>query len=99
MKNRLNVYIYLIVALLIWAVSAPLVAADQIQWYSYEEGMALGASERKKVFLNFHADWCKFCETMDRQTFKDAGIISYLNSNFISIKVDDHGGGIGAAKR
>jgi len=76
------------VVLLIGAVLVPVAAADQIQWYSYEEGMALGASERKKVFLNFHADWCKFCQTMDRQTFRDAGIISYLNSNFISIKVN-----------
>ncbi len=76
------------VALLIGAVFVPVAAADQIQWYSYEEGMALSASEHKKVFLSFHADWCKFCQTMDRQTFRDAGIISYLNSNFISIKVD-----------
>ena len=74
--------------LLIWAVAAPVAAADQIKWYSYEEGMALGVSESKKVFINFYADWCKFCKTMDRQTFQDPGIISYLNSHFISIKVD-----------
>jgi len=75
-------------ALLIWTVSAPVTAADQIKWYPYEEGTALGVSESKKVFINFHADWCKYCETMDRKTFRDAGIISYLNSYFISIKVD-----------
>jgi len=75
-------------ALLIWTVSLPATATDQIKWYSYEEGIALGTSEGKKIFINFHADWCKFCRTMDRQTFKDAGIISYLNSHFISIKVD-----------
>jgi thioredoxin-related protein len=88
MKKNIKLNIYMTVALLIGAVLVPVAAADQIQWYSYEEGMALGASERKKVFLNFHADWCKFCQTMDRQTFRDTGIISYLNSNFISIKVD-----------
>jgi thioredoxin-related protein len=74
--------------LLIWAVATSVAAADQIKWYSHEEGTALGVSENKKVFISFYADWCKYCETMDRKTFKDAGIISYLNSNFISIKVD-----------
>ena len=88
MKNRINIYMCLTTALLIWTVSVPATATDQIKWYSYEEGIALGTSEGKKIFINFHADWCKFCRTMDRQTFKDAGIISYLNSHFISIKVD-----------
>ena len=75
-------------ALLIWVVAVPVTAADQIKWYSHEEGTALGVSESKKVFINFYADWCKFCETMDRLTFQDAGIVSYLNTYFISIKVD-----------
>jgi len=75
-------------ALLIWVVAVPVTAADQIKWYSHEEGTALGVSESKKVFINFYADWCKFCKTMDRLTFQDAGIVSYLNTYFISIKVD-----------
>jgi thioredoxin-related protein len=76
------------VALMIWAVAVPVSAADQIKWYSYEEGTALGMSENKKLFISFYADWCKFCKTMDQQTFQDASIISYLNSHFISVKVD-----------
>jgi thioredoxin-related protein len=88
MENRIKITLCIIAALLIWAVAVPVTAADKIRWYSYEEGTTLGVSENKKVFINFHADWCKFCETMDRQTFQDAGIISYLNSYFISIKVD-----------
>lgn len=88
MINCLKLDRYIAAALLIWAVAVPVTAADQIRWYSYEEGTALGLSEGKKVFINFHADWCKFCETMDRQTFQNAGIVSYLNAYFISIKVD-----------
>lgn len=75
-------------ALMIWAVAVPVTAADQIKWYSHEEGTALGMLESKKVFISFYADWCKFCKTMEQQTFTDAGIISYLNSHFISVKVD-----------
>ena len=28
-----------------------------IQWRSYKEGMAQGKSEKKKIFINFYADW------------------------------------------
>lgn len=88
MKNRIKLTICITAALLIWTVAIPVTAADQIKWYSHEEGTALGISESKKVFISFYADWCKFCKTMDLKTFQDAGIISYLNSHFISVKVD-----------
>ncbi len=74
--------------LLILTVDSPAAAVDQIKWHAYEEGMTLGLSEKKKVLINFYADWCRFCKTMDRQTFQDPGIISYLDSHFIAIKVD-----------
>jgi thioredoxin-related protein len=61
---------------------------SKIQWHSYEDGMARGKFEKKAVFLHFTAEWCYFCEVMDKETFQDPEIISSLNENFISIKVD-----------
>ena len=88
MKKRIRIYIYIIAVLLMGTILASAALASQINWYSYEEGMALGLSENKKVFISFYADWCKFCKTMDRKTFQNGEIISYLNANFISIKVN-----------
>ena len=65
-----------------WAVS------NQVNWYSYHEGMAIGQAEKKKLFLSFYADWCMYCRTMDATTFKDPMVTSYLNDNFIPIRID-----------
>ena len=62
--------------------------SSKIEWHSYEDGMARGKFEKKAVFLHFTAEWCYFCEVMDKETFQDPEIISSLNENFISIKVD-----------
>ncbi len=59
-----------------------------IQWHSYDDGMARGKFEKKKVFLHFTAAWCYYCGVMEKETFKDPAIISFLNENFISVKVD-----------
>ena len=59
-----------------------------IQWHSYEDGMARSKFEKKKVFIHFTADWCYYCGVMEKETFQDPVIISSLNKNFISIKVD-----------
>ncbi len=28
-----------------------------IEWRSYKDGMAQGKSEKKRIFINFYADW------------------------------------------
>jgi thiol:disulfide interchange protein len=63
-------------------------ASDSVKWHSYEEGKVQGKVEKKKVFLHFYADWCGFCVKMAKETFRDSDVVSYLNDNFISIRVD-----------
>ncbi len=62
--------------------------SESIKWYSYDEGMVLGRSEEKRIYINFHADWCVYCKVMEKKTFQNPAVISYLNKYFISIKVD-----------
>ena len=61
---------------------------ETIKWYSYDEGVALGKSKGKKVFLYFWSNWCTFCKKMERETLTKTPIVSYLNDHFISVKVD-----------
>ena len=63
-------------------------SADSINWYTYSEGLALGKSEKKIVFLHFYADWCRYCKKMTQETFMDPSVIAYLNTNFVSIRVN-----------
>lgn len=59
-----------------------------IQWFPYEEGLSRAKNFGKKVFLNFYADWCRYCKQMDRTTFEDKRVIAYLNENFIAVRVN-----------
>lgn len=62
--------------------------ANLINWQTFEQGLSLAEKQEKKIFLYFHADWCKFCSKMDTTTFKDAQVIDLLNNKFISIQID-----------
>lgn len=62
--------------------------SEGIKWYSYDEGMALGEKEGKKVFVFFTAEWCAYCTKMKKETFTDPSVSAYLNENFISVLVD-----------
>jgi thioredoxin-related protein len=63
-------------------------ASDGVKWYTYDEGMALGKKEKKKIFAFFTAEWCTYCIKMKKESFTDPAVSDYLNENFVSVLVD-----------
>lgn len=63
-------------------------SSETIKWHSYDEGIKLGESQKKKVLLSFYADWCTFCTKMEKETYSNPDIVKFLNNEFISIKVN-----------
>ena len=45
-------------------------------------------SEGRDLFLEFFAEWCGACRTMDRTTFADPEVSRRLQSDFVFLKVD-----------
>ena len=93
MKKRWNLAamaLTLVLTLLTGAgnASAALASDGGIQWLSYTEGRQRGEAENKKVFLVFHADWCRYCLQMEKETFQNPTVIAYVNRNFVPISVN-----------
>ena len=59
-----------------------------IVWLSIAEAEQLTDKTPKKIYVDFYTDWCGWCKVMDRETFTDKEVISYLNSNFYAVKFD-----------
>jgi thioredoxin-related protein len=89
MMKQKTIGMAVLVTLLLGMWLAPVWAADdKINWLKYDEGLVRAKSENKKIFLNFHADWCRYCAKMEKETFTFKAIIAYLNENFVPIMVD-----------
>ena len=89
LKTSFLIILLLLFSVLIFInVSAAPTRTRQIEWHSYDDGMARGKFEKKKVFLHFTAAWCYYCGVMEKETFKDPAIIASLNEYFIPIRVD-----------
>ncbi|MFP4452501.1 MAG: thioredoxin family protein [Desulfobacterales bacterium] len=59
-----------------------------IRWYSYEEGIEKIKKSDRQGYLHFYTDWCGYCKKMEKETFSDGDVISDLNEDFVSIKVN-----------
>lgn len=60
----------------------------QVNWITFQQLEDSLATNPKKVFINFHADWCAYCKKMDKATFKNEKVISLLNSKYYTVKMN-----------
>jgi uncharacterized protein YyaL (SSP411 family) len=62
---------------------------DPVDWYPWgDEAFAEAKRRNVPVFLSVGYFACHWCHVMHHESFQDASVASYLNANFVSIKVD-----------
>ena len=52
-----------------------------------EEGLKQSIEEKKPVFIDFWATWCKSCMYMERTTFNEEEVKARLEKDFIVLKL------------
>ena len=63
-------------------------SAEKINWISFSQLNDSLLIKPKKVFVNFHADWCLYCKEMERTTFQNPEVIKTLNEEYYAVKMN-----------
>ncbi|QDH80451.1 DUF255 domain-containing protein [Echinicola soli] len=88
MKKLISLVAFLLVGGLVFAQEKP-----EIKWHSFQEATALNEEIPKMLIVDVYTDWCGWCKKMDKETFTDEQVISYLNENFYAVKLDAENNG------
>lgn len=64
------------------------VQSQEINWQTFEAAVEKNESENKLIFIDVYTDWCGWCKVMDKKTFTNAEVQSYMNDNFHNVKLD-----------
>jgi len=69
------------------------IQAQKVNWLSWEEASqrALSDTNPKKMFIDVYTDWCGWCKKMDKDTFQNADVATYMTENFYMVKLDGEG--------
>lgn len=64
-------------------------AENPIDWWPWcDEALATAKAQNKPIFLSIGYSSCHWCTVMEGEAFSSQAIASYMNANFLPIKVD-----------
>lgn len=67
------------------------VQTNEINWITWNEVEAKMAKEPRKIIVDVYTKWCGPCKIMNKTTFHDPEIVSYINDNYYAIKFNAEG--------
>lgn len=61
---------------------------EKVNWVTLDQAQELAKDSARPIFIDFTADWCGWCKVMDKNTFSDAEVATYMNENFYAVRLD-----------
>jgi thioredoxin-related protein len=62
--------------------------ADKLPWMSLDEVAANMKKEKRPILIDLYTDWCGWCKVMDRKTYSNKNVSSYVQQKFYPVKID-----------
>jgi thioredoxin-related protein len=59
-----------------------------LEWLEYGVALERARTEDKHLLVDFYTNWCGWCKKMDRDTYGDSAVASYLRDHFVLAKVN-----------
>lgn len=62
---------------------------NPVDWYPWgREALDRAKAEDKPILLSIGYSSCHWCHVMERESFTDEAVASYMNEHFVNIKLD-----------
>lgn len=67
------------------------VSAQEINWVTLEEAVELQKKTPKKIMIDVYTMWCGPCKMLDRNTFQNKDVATYVNEHYYAVKFNAEG--------
>lgn len=78
------------ILLLICSLSSKAIS-QQINWMTMNEALEAQKVEPKKIFMDAYTSWCGPCKLLDRNTFANKDVATFINKHYYPVKFNAEG--------
>jgi len=64
---------------------------NTIHWMTLEQAVAAQKKMPKKIIIDAYTVWCGPCKMLEKNTFSNPDVITYINANFYAVKFNAEG--------
>ena len=65
--------------------------AQKINWITMNEALELQKKNPKKIMVDVYTNWCGPCKMLDKQTFQNKDVATYVNEHYYAVKFNGEG--------
>lgn len=65
--------------------------AQEINWVTLDEALALQKKTPKKIMMDVYTNWCGPCKMLDKNTFHNKDVVEYVNKHYYAVKFNGEG--------
>jgi len=66
-------------------------SAQKINWISLEKAVEAQKITPKKIFIDAYTTWCGPCKMLDKNTFSNKDVATYINKYYYAVKFNAEG--------
>ncbi len=85
MKNLLVVVIFFS------SIFISIAQGNEINWMSLEDAVEAQNKEPRKIIMDMYTTWCGPCKLLDKNTFGNKDVATYINNNYYAVKFNAEG--------
>lgn len=78
--------LFLYVLSLLLAFSFTYKSAPKVNWMDFNELQEAYAKEPRPILIDMYTNWCGWCKVMDKKTYTNENVVSYINQHFYAVK-------------
>ena len=64
---------------------------NEINWMSLEDAVEAQNKEPRKIIMDMYTTWCGPCKLLDKNTFRNTDVATYINKNYYAVKFNAEG--------
>lgn len=66
----------------------PLQMKEQSGWMSIQDAQTAVLKQKRPILIDLYTDWCGWCKVMDKKTYADKKVSSYIAEKFYPVKLN-----------